>query len=200
MNNTIEALEAEWHEKNVKPFNAYGRTSHVKAWWRCSACRHEWQSTKSNRTSKGSGCPECRKKKVRGSNNAKWNGYGEISGSQWHYIQRGVNAPFEITIEYAWELFLVQERKCVLSGNELTMWGKVNGEHSGTASLDLIDSSNGYVEDNVRWIDKRLQHMKRNLPNSEFINLCEEVASYQSKKKLAVFAIPSFNEWQKKKL
>lgn len=191
----ITTLEAEWHERNEKGFSDYGRTSHFKAWWRCSTCQHEWQSTKSNRTSRGSGCPECRKRQARGSNNPKWTGYGEISGRQWLYMKREASQ-FEITIEYAWELFMIQERKCVFTGVELTMWGKKNGQQTGTASLDRIDSSQGYVEGNVQWVDKRIQHVKRNWSDEDFIALCKEVTLYQTKKILNGKNIPSFEEWK----
>jgi hypothetical protein len=183
---TLETLESEWHEGNEKAFSAYGRTSHIKALWRCSKCGHEWQATKSNRVSKGSGCPKCRKQNFKGSSNPKWTGYGEISGKQWSGIRRNSIQPFEITIEYAWELFLIQNRKCVFTGRELTV---------STASLDCIDLSKGYVEGNVRWIDKRLNNI---LPDETFIALCQEVAAYQTKKELEERGIPSFTEWKSK--
>ena len=201
---TLETLEQEWHERNEKPFSAYGRTSHVRAWWRCSICQHEWECTKANRTSKNSQCPQCRKNNKRGSNNPQWTGYGEIGGRQWLGIQseatrnRRITIPFEITIEYAWEIFLAQDRKCKFTGETLTMLGKKNGKMEGTASLDRIDSSKGYIEGNVQWVHKKIQLAKRNLSNEDFIALCQEVASYQTKKELEHRGIPSFREWKAK--
>lgn len=92
-----------------------------------------------------------------------------------------------------------QDRKCVFTGKTLTMRGKRNGQYEGTASLDRIDSSKGYIEGNVQWIHKELQHMKRNLEDSEFIRICEEVAAHQKKKKQKSGELPpSFKEWSLK--
>ena len=199
---TLETLEAEWHELNPKPFSAYGRTSHIRALWKCSICNHEWKCSKANRTSGGSGCPECRKLKFRGNKNPKWGGYGEIGARQWFCIEteanrhREIPIPFEITIEYIWELFLAQDRKCVFTGETISMWGKKDGKMEGTASLDRIDSLKGYVDGNVQWVHKQIQHVKRNWKDEDFIALCQKVAAYQTKKELEQRGIPSFKQWK----
>lgn len=36
-----------------------GAGSGVKPWWRCRECGHEWRASVSNRTVRGSGCPQC---------------------------------------------------------------------------------------------------------------------------------------------
>ncbi|HHT7238826.1 TPA: zinc-ribbon domain-containing protein [Bacillus cereus] len=57
-------LSREWnYEKNEKinPENVTTR-SHKIVWWKCSKCKHEWESTVDNRT-KGQGCPKCAYKK-----------------------------------------------------------------------------------------------------------------------------------------
>ena len=134
-----------------------------------------------------------------------WTGYGEISGGQWCKIKLESTAErrnrrykvarpaltFEITIEYAWDLFLKQNRKCTLSGEPLTMCGKINGKYTGNASLDRIDSSKGYTKENVQWIDKKLQMVKTKLSDAEFIAICQKVANYQIEK----LGIPSFKKW-----
>ena len=192
MNNT---LELEWHPKNEKPFSAYTDGSNFKAWWLCSTCQHEWQATINNRAgSRKSKCPNCRKTNARGNKNPRWSGHGEISGAQWCKLKNESTLQFEITIEYAWNLFLEQNRKCALSGEPLTMWGKINGKYQGTASLDRIDSSKGYVEGNVQWVDKKIQQMKRNMLDGDFIDVCEKVARYQKKKGIKL-PIPSFKEY-----
>jgi hypothetical protein len=45
-----------------------------------------------------------------------------------------------------------------------------------TASLDRIDSSKGYVEGNVQWVHKRINIMKNDLSDSEFIEWCRVVS------------------------
>ena len=204
-------LFQEWHpSKNEKQFSEFATSSHHKVWWKCSDCSHEWQATLCNRTQNDSKCPNCRKLNSRGNKNSRWTGFGEISGRQWHCIQKEASEerrnrrykshkalPFEITIKYAWDLFLQQNRKCAISGEPLTMWGKIDGKLSGNASLDRIDSDpgKGYIPGNVQWIDKKLQHMKTKLSDAEFISICQKVAAYQTQK---VFGkVPSFQEWTK---
>lgn len=89
---------------------------------------------------------------VSGSNSPSWRGHGDITGEQWSQIRRGAesrNLCFEVTIVQAWELFLHQERKCALSGQELTFSAYRKKLHS--ASLDRKDSEEGYTLGNVQW-------------------------------------------------
>ena len=195
-----DTLLKEWHPRNEKRLTDYGEYSHAKVWWKCTECSHEWQATIGNRRRK-SNCPECRKRRARGSNNPKWTGYGEISGRQWCKIRMESTTtrnrrsqstiPFEITIEYAWTLFLEQNRQCALSGEPLMMWGKIDGKYTGTASLDRIDLTKGYVVGNVQWIDKKLQRIKATIPDSEFIDICRKVTAYQHQRSMP----PRFVEW-----
>jgi hypothetical protein len=75
------------------------------------------------------------------------------------------------------------------------MWGKRNGKNIGTASLDRIDPTLGYVLENVHWIDKRLQVIKRALSDAVFIGICEEVTLHQYHKSATTSKPPSFSEW-----
>jgi len=198
-NNLRDNLSKEWHARNEKPLNTYKDGSRYKAWWECSFCFHEWQATISNRIKRGSNCPNCRKLNSRGANNPKWTGYGEIGGKQWLSIQREAERrkiPFEITIEEAWQMFEDQEQKCALTGRNLSMMGKRNGEMSGNAALDRIDPTQGFTADNSQWIEKRLQQMKRNLSDREFVKICEAVAMHHLEKKPNF--PPSFKEWSLK--
>jgi len=110
--------------------------------------------------------------------NKHWNGYGDIHGKFWSNIIRGAKArghDFNITIKFAWELFLKQNQKCALSGIELIFARSVREWwHGGTtASLDRIDSSKGYTEDNVQWVHKEINLMKQGLPEDRFFTLCK---------------------------
>lgn len=63
-NNRVDLLE-EWHpirNKDSTPLMV-NRGTNKKAWWICSKCGHEWESTISNRT-KNHGCPKCAKKRL----------------------------------------------------------------------------------------------------------------------------------------
>ena len=45
-----------------------------------------------------------------------------------------------------------------------------------TASLDRIDSTKGYVENNVQWTLKKINIMKNVFSQKEFIYLCNKVS------------------------
>lgn len=114
-----------------------------------------------------------------GNMNPKWGGHGEISGNYWDHVKRSASKrDFElsITIEEAWQLFLKQERKCKLSGVELT-FGGARGRGK-TASLDRIDSQIGYTYSNCQWVHKDVNRMKQHFDEVKFIELCKTIASY----------------------
>ena len=127
----------------------------------------------------GDGCPKCAIEAVRGSGNALWRGCGDLSGKYWSGLMKGAEhrkIPVEITIEEAWQLFLVQKRQCAFSGEQLTM---ATTYQKGTASLDRIDSTKGYISGNVQWIHKDFNKMKVNLPEDLFLFRCNQLVTYQ---------------------
>nr|WP_302945500.1 zinc-ribbon domain-containing protein [uncultured Prevotella sp.] len=60
-----ELLE-EWDFEKNGDLNPQLLTAHNgrKVWWKCKKCGHSWMAYISNRTSRGSGCPYCKKKKL----------------------------------------------------------------------------------------------------------------------------------------
>jgi hypothetical protein len=113
-----------------------------------------------------------------GSNNPLWGGHGEISGLAWDQIKRkrntrssAIDREFSITIEYAWRLFIKQNRKCALTGLPLEF-----GIHR-SASLDRIDNAKGYIPGNVQWVHKDVNRMKNVFSQGRFIQICQLVAS-----------------------
>jgi hypothetical protein len=115
-----------------------------------------------------------------GPKHPKWTGFGEISGNWWNgHIGRHLksnrksrqNITVTITPKYMWELFLKQDRKCALSGKEITIIGK-----SGTASIDRIDCSKGYTEENVQWVHKDINRMKNIFKQEYFLSICKLIA------------------------
>ena len=89
---------------------------------------------------------------------------------------------FAITIEYGWELFLLQNRTCALSGEILSFARSMKKPYSlkQTASLDRIDSNLGYIHGNVQWVHKELNVMKMDASQEDFIEWCRKIAHYQS--------------------
>ena len=112
---------------------------------------------------------------------AMWKGHGEISGRYWHTtyvkaIERELK--FEISIEYAWDLFLKQNRRCALTG-VLLEFRNSNYKRKKVmlvASLDRIDSSKGYSIGNVQWIHKDINKMKQSFSQDYFKEMCILVA------------------------
>lgn len=112
--------------------------------------------------------------------------YGEISKYYFNRLKRKAaqrNLEFEIKIEDMWHLFLAQNRKCAISGVLLRLKLHTN-EDWGTASLDRIDSSTGYIVSNIQWIHKDLNKMKMNMSEPEFFNWIDIIHAHRNKSKL----------------
>jgi hypothetical protein len=84
---------------------------------------------------------------------------------------------FAITEKDIEAAFVSQNGRCPLSGVEIDFAGR-----RGTASLDRIDSSRGYVPDNIQWVHKTVNLMKGQLPQDLFISLCREIVYWKTKK------------------
>jgi|SRR5690606_30321099 len=120
----------------------------------------------------------------RGKDHPKWTGFGDISGNYWHnHVIRSASGAkgrrkidVNITIEYAWDLFLKQKGRCALSGRKLR-FPERHTDRGWTASLDRINSLKGYVEGNVQWVHKDVNIMKNKFDNNYFIDMCKEIAN-----------------------
>ncbi len=158
-------------------------------WNATCSCGFKKEVSKSNLMQKKSqSCKNCRKIRwadasltdvyPEGENNPRYKGLKELSGRYWGTVQRRAkvhNKEFSITKEYAYDLYLKQNRKCKLSGVDITLTASQNNkdENFNTASLDRIDSSKGYVEGNVQWLHKKVNTMKWDLSQNEFIQFCK---------------------------
>jgi hypothetical protein len=81
---------------------------------------------------------------------------------------------FHLTPEIIWRLYLQQGKKCNLSGIPIGFSGKAI---NNTTSIDRIDNSLGYTEENVQLLHVKINMMKHALDQDEFISLCKKVAS-----------------------
>lgn len=109
-------------------------------------------------------------------------GFKEISGTKWKEIKNSSirrRLEFNITLQYIWDLFLKQDRKCALSGTQLCFSSKSN-LRDGTASLDRIDSSKGYIEGNVQWVHKDVNFMKQESTEKEFFNWIKTIYEFKN--------------------
>lgn len=112
----------------------------------------------------------------------KYKGFGDLSGTRWRMIKskakdRGL--AFEITIEYAWRLFLLQQKRCALTGVSLVLSPSSVDAGASTGSLDRINNDLGYVEGNVQWVHRDINFMKHSLLEGDFIKWCTLVARYR---------------------
>lgn len=109
---------------------------------------------------------------------------GDISGSHFANIKsrsKWNGRDFDLKIEDIWNLFLKQNKKCALSGEEI-YFSKIRGKT--TASLDRIDSSKGYFLDNVQWVHKDVNQMKSNRSDEDFLKWIEKIYKFQNKSEI----------------
>lgn len=64
--------------------------------------------------------------------------------------------------------------KCNMTG-----WDLTTGYLKATASLDRIDNSKGYAEDNIQWVHSMVNLAKHKHPLDSFVAMCKAVASYR---------------------
>lgn len=147
---------------------------------RCDCGNENEVYSKALRNGEATSCGLCGPRPV------KWNGIGELSGSILCGIRKSAkdrNIDFNVSKEYLWELFLLQNRRCNLSGLELTFGTKIgNRIEDKTASLDRIDSNKGYLEGNVQWVHKNINLIKWSFSQEYFINLCEQIVEHNKSK------------------
>lgn len=110
-------------------------------------------------------------------------GVGELSKCYFKSLKRSAKLRkfiFAVDMKWLWELFLKQNKKCALSGVDISLMSNYRrkGRLLQTASLDRIDSSKGYTKDNVQWIHKEIQFMKMDLSDLDFINWCKKIANF----------------------
>lgn len=111
-----------------------------------------------------------------------WAGHGEISGyifGRYRGNAKERNIEFNITIEHIWELFLQQDRRCALTGVSLDFQSQQKTS-DGTASLDRINSSGGYVQGNVQWVHKWVNVMKNRLNDNELLTVVKAIYHYKN--------------------
>lgn len=79
------------------------------------------------------------------------------------------NLQFNLNIKMLDALLIKQNYKCYISQQDISV-------HDHTASLDRIDSSKGYVKNNIAWVHKDIQRMKSDFPLLYFIDICNKIS------------------------
>jgi hypothetical protein len=115
----------------------------------------------------------------KGKESKLWKGYGDISGLVWRNIKQSAKdrkIKFDLDIVYCWNLFIKQDRKCALSGVLLKFSDKKDNYSDTTASLDRINSLDGYTKNNIQWVHKTVNQIKWELSNEELKYWCKLIS------------------------
>lgn len=113
-------------------------------------------------------------------------GVGELGSTYFTHCKnhaKARNLQWKITIQNAWNQFIKQNKKCAISGVELTF--PTNSTLRGTASLDRIDSTKGYTTDNIQWVHKDVNMMKQDRSDEGFIKWCQIIADFSRGKTIS---------------
>lgn len=81
---------------------------------------------------------------------------------------------FSITNKDICYLWIKQQGKCALTGNDLTT--ELGSKDPFLASIDRIDSDFGYTEGNIQLIGAAVNCMKSNHSQQTFVEICKLVA------------------------
>jgi len=103
--------------------------------------------------------------------------YKEISTKYFSTIKHGAksrNLELTITTEDIHNLWILQNKKCALSGLRIDFYK--SNDIKNTASVDRIDSNKGYLLDNIQIVHKDLNKMKMEFSQEHFIAVCKLVA------------------------
>jgi len=131
-------------------------------------------------------CRKCMGKERRAENSPHWKGNEVISGALVNAFRTGArsrNLEWTISADDMARQFELQKGRCALSGVPLSLpardYTRDDGcgiHYQGNASLDRIDSTQGYTADNIQWLEKAVNLMKRDFTEQDFVSLCRLAA------------------------
>lgn len=98
-----------------------------------------------------------------------------ISGKIWSNIMansKNRNLKLEITPDDIYEKYIQQNKKCALSGLDISL---TFDPKTNTVSVDRIDSKKHYTKDNIQIVHKIINQCKMNLSDNDFYKFCKSV-------------------------
>jgi len=144
----------------------------------CSNVRWVYAGSLASGTSRGCRrCSEIENGKRLASSYGFVEGQPRLTQTRWYRVLQGAELRgLEVTItkDEALALLIRQESKCAITGWPIVTPIRAKGR--GTASLDRIDNTRGYIHGNVRWTHWRINKMKGALSDKEFLEACIAVA------------------------
>jgi len=130
----------------------------------CKYCFTQYELAAKHILTNKYGCSDCyNRQRTKGCLSPSWKGGLYISREFFTNVQRNArrrNISFDITLTYLDKLWERQQGQCVYTGLDLVI-----GE---TASLDRVDSGQGYIRGNVQFVHKVANCMKWDLTEKEF--------------------------------
>ena len=167
-------------------------TEKYKRWYkfhvRCKCGNEKFVPSNTLRTGRSTCCRNCGTDK-------HYKGIGNLSSTFFSRILEGArvrNIEVSITMEDVLDLLEKQDYKCALSGIPLIMSKTFSKDRtkqvsSTTASLDRIDSSKGYVLENVQWVHKDINNIKQDYTVEELIQYCKLIYEKHIKENKNIF-------------
>lgn len=87
----------------------------------------------------------------------------------------------DLSIDFLYELFLIQNGKCAISGRDMTYIAG-EGRIPTNISIDRINSSIGYEEENIQLVCRQANVMKMELSHEELYSWCEDILTKRKTK------------------
>lgn len=120
---------------------------------------------------RSSSCRTCSAKEREANRSPYWKGLENIS-CQYLTRLKYRNKLVQISMQDLVEQWKKQEGRCIYTNMPLSLVYKDTCWNKSTASIDRIDSTKGYMKDNIQWVHKRINTMKSDMTESEFLNFC----------------------------
>jgi hypothetical protein len=128
------------------------------------------------------GCNDCYGDRHRFEKSHLWKGDSiHVTGMYFNKIKKCAEKrkiPFSVTREDLDKVFQSQNGLCVYTKFPLNF--ETSGK-MGTASLDRINSKDGYTSTNIQWVHKDVNSMKWDLSNEKFIEICQIITENYNK-------------------
>lgn len=149
----------------------------------CAACGTKFQPKLSKSVTCSKSCYG-KWRTLSNSNDAQAN-YERISGDWEKYFARLLTIKGRastLTAGYLVELLNEQNRRCALTGKELTCKLKRGRRYWTNASLDRLDGSKGYLPGNIQLVALAVNLSRGGLTVDEYVKWCKLVTKYQEGK------------------
>lgn len=174
--NKKDLLGKKFGRLTVESFACSKGIKRLRTYWFCKCeCGNAVEVHTNKLTSGWTKSCGCLQKDI--TSDRSWKGIGELSGRYINAVKHGAKLrgiEYSVTKEYLWDTYIHQNRRCALTGLPITM--------DCDASLDRINSENGYVVGNIQWLHRDVNLMKLDHSTERFIQICQLVIQYESKK------------------